>query len=416
MGMDKEISPETKKGRRRKQIIQLSVISCIVIIAFIFMIRTFSSGVSQKEIDLFVVNNGIIETTVSASGKIVPLSEEIITSPVASKILEVYKKSGDSLQKGDTLLKLDLMEAHTGMENQNNELAMKRYKLEQQKLTAQCELSEMKMATEIDEMKLQRMEVLLQNERYLDSLGASTSDQIKQVELEYLVQKKNLDQLKLRYNNLKLTSESDTRVLELDYMIASKNVSLTNKMIAEAQVRSPQNVTLVWVNDQIGSNVGAGSQLAIVANLKEFKVNAEISDSYADKVLPGNKAIVKIGKEDLMGKIGNVTPSVKDGQIQFTVILDTNNHQKLRSGLSVDVYIVHGIRDDAIRLERRAYYNGQGEYDLWVVEGDRATKKKVKLGDGSFDYVEILEGLRPGEKVIVSDMNKYRDYETLKIK
>lgn len=190
MGMDKEISLETKKRRRRKRIIQLSVISCIVIIAFIFMIRTFSSGVSQKEIDLFVVNNGIIETTVSASGKIVPLSEEIITSPVASKILEVYKKSGDSLQKGDTLLKLDLMEAHTGMENQNNELAMKRYKLEQQKLTAQCELSEMKMATEIDEMKLQRMEVLLQNERYLDSLGASTSDQIKQVELEYLVQKR----------------------------------------------------------------------------------------------------------------------------------------------------------------------------------------------------------------------------------
>lgn len=416
MGMDKEISPEIKKRRKRKSLIKLSVLGCVVIAVFVFIIKTFSSGVSEKDIDVFTVDSGVIETTVSASGKVVPLSEEVITSPVGSKILEVYKKSGDSLHVGDTILKLDLTEAHTGMENQNNELEMKRYKLEQQKLTAQSELSEMKMSIEIDEMKLKRTEVLLQNEKYMDSLGASTSDQIKQVELEYLVQKKNLEQLKLKYENLKRTSAADARILELDYMIAAKNVSLTNKTIAEAQVRSPQNATLTWVNDQIGASVAAGSELAIVANLKEFKINAQISDSYADKVLPGNKAMVKIGKEQLTGRVGNVTPAVSDGQIQFTVTLDKNNHPKLRSGLNVDVYVIHGIREDAIRLARRAFYSGQGDYDLWVVEDNKASKRKVKLGDGSFDYVEVVEGLQPGDKVIVSDMNRYRDDETLKIK
>ena len=74
------------------------------------------------------------------------------------------------------------------------------------------------------------------------------------------------------------------------------------------------------------------------------------------------------------------------------------------------------MRDDAIRVERRAYYNGPGDYELWVIADNKAIKRKVKLGDGSFDYVEVLEGLEPGEKVIVSDMNKYREYETLKIK
>ena len=416
MGMDKEISPEIKKRRKRKLQIKMAVLGCVVIAVFVFIIKTFSSGVSEKDIDVFTVDSGVIETTVSASGKVVPLSEEVITSPVGSKILEVYKKSGDSLHVGDTILKLDLTEAHTGMENQNNELEMKRYKLEQQKLTAQSELSEMKMSIEIDEMKLKRTEVLLQNEKYMDSLGASTSDQIKQVELEYLVQKKNLEQLKLKYENLKRTSAADARILELDYMIAAKNVSLTNKTIAEAQVRSPQNATLTWVNDQIGASVAAGSELAIVANLKEFKINAQISDSYADKVFPGNKAVVKIGKEQLTGRVGNVTPAVSDGQIQFTVTLDKNNHPKLRSGLNVDVYVIHGIREDAIRLARRAFYSGQGDYDLWVVENGKASKRKVKLGDGSFDYVEVVEGLQPGDKVIVSDMNRYRDDETLKIK
>ena len=416
MGMDKAISPEIKKKRKRKEIIKYSIAGCVALIGIIFVIRTFSSGVSQKEIDVFTVDSGVIETTVSASGKVVPLSQEVITSPVSSKILEVYKRSGDSLQVGDTILKLDLTEARTSMENQHDELEMKRYKLEQQKLNAESSLSEMKMSIEVDEMKLQRMEVQLQNEYYMDSLGASTSDKVKEAELEYMVQKKNLEQLKLKYENLKRTTAADLRIAELDYTIATKNASLSNKTLSEAQVRSPQKATLTWVNDAIGSSVAAGSELAIVANLKEFKVEATISDSYADKVLPGNKAIVKIGKENLTGQVGNVTPSVSNGQITFVVTLDDNNHPRLRSGLNVEVYVVHGMRDDAVRLQRRAFYSGNGTYDLWVIEGNEATKRQVKLGEGSFEYVEVLEGLEPGDKVIVSDMNRFRDNNTLKIK
>lgn len=128
--------------------------------------------------------------------------------------------------------------------------------------------------------------------------------------MEYKVQKMNLDQLKLKYNNQKRTSAADIRVQELDYNIALKNISLRTKMMKEAQVRSPQDATLIWVNDQVGATVPAGSQLAIVADLGSFKVEAEITDGYADKVLPGNKAIVKIGKEEHSGTVG-VVPSVK---------------------------------------------------------------------------------------------------------
>lgn len=105
---------------------------------------------------------------------------------------------------------------------------MKRFKLEQMKIVAESQLSEMKMSIDIDEMRLERMKVLLQNEKYLDSIGASTSDKIKQAELEYKVQKMNLDQLKLKYNNQKRTSAADIRVQELDYNIALKNISVAD--------------------------------------------------------------------------------------------------------------------------------------------------------------------------------------------
>lgn len=416
MSMDKEISADVKRRRKKILIIKLVCAGCAVVVFFVFLVKAFSAAVSLKDIDLGTVTKGEIGISVSATGKVASLSEEIITSPISSKILEVYKKSGEKLLKNDSILKLDLAEANVGMENQQDELEMKRFKLEQMKIVSESQLSEMKMSIDIDEMKLERMKVLLQNEKYLDSIGASTSDKIKQAELEYKVQKMNLDQLKLKYDNQKRTSAADIRVQELDYNIALKNISLRTKMMKEAQVRSPQDATLIWVNDQVGATVPAGSQLAIVADLTCFKIEAEITDGYADKVSPGNKAVVRVGNEELSGIVGNVVPSIKDGMIEFIVFLDDNDHERLRSGLKVDVFVINAVRDDALRLERRSFYNGPGDYNLWVVDDDHIIKKTVKLGEGSYDYVEVLDGLKIGDKVVVSDMNKYRDNDNLKIR
>ena len=226
MGMDKEISPEVKRRRKKILIIKFAFVACALVCFFIVLVKVFSAGIPLEDIDFGTVTKGEIGISVSATGKVAPLSEEIITSPISSKILEVYKKSGEKLSKNDSILKLDLAEANVGMENQRDELEMKRFKLEQMKIVAESQLSEMKMSIDIDEMRLERMKVLLQNEKYLDSIGASTSDKIKQAELEYKVQKMNLDQLKLKYNNQKRTSAADIRVQELDYNIALKNISI----------------------------------------------------------------------------------------------------------------------------------------------------------------------------------------------
>lgn len=100
----------------------------------------------------------------------------------------------------------------------------------------------------------------------------------------------------------------------------------------------------------------------------------------------------------------------------FTVALDDRSHGKLRSGLKVDVYVIYSLKEDVVRLNMGTFYAGKGEYDLWVVEGDEVRKRKVVLGENSFEYVEVVGGLKEGERVIVSDMNRNRDRERLKIR
>lgn len=414
--MDRDIPVEVLRKRKRKILITVAVAGILAIGVFSSLVSVLRSGVSEKDIEVATVDRGTIEVSVSASGKVVPLAEEIITSPVSSRIMEVYKKSGDNLQMGDPILRLDLNAADADFGKLKDEMAMKKCKLDQQSVTVKSRLSDLKMQIEIADMKLQRMAVELRNEHYLDSIGASTSDKVRQAQLNYKVETLLFEQLKQKYRNERLTSSADLKVSELEFNISKKSASLMGKTMNEAQVRSPRAAVLTWINNQVGATVTQGAQLAIVSDLKNFKVEAEIADSYADRVSPGAKAIVKIGSQKLEGIVGNVTPSVKNGIIGFTVTLNQSSNEKLRSGLKVDVYIISSISENVLRLANRSYYVGKGEYNLWVANGNVAQKKKVLLGEGSYDMVEVVSGLKQGDRIIVSDMERYKNASRLKIR
>lgn len=414
--MDQVISPEIKKQRKQKLRIKIAIILAISMGIFYFLINVFQPKIRENEINFGNVEWGAVEVSVYATGKVIPFAEEIITSPVSSKVLEVYKKTGDIVEKNEPLLQLDLETLKTEYDTKKESLEMQLSKLDLQRKTIANDLVDMKMQIDIDEMTLKRTLVALNNERYLDSIGASTREKVREAELNYTVKGMQLEQLKRKYENRKSASESEIKSLELDYKIAKRNIDLLFKTLGEAHVMAPRTATLTWINDQVGSSVSAGSNLAILSDLSSFKVEAEIADSYADKVSTGNRVNVMIGNEKFEGVVGNVTPSVNNGIIKFIVFLDDYSNKRLRSGLKVDVYVIHAMTEEGLRLPTGAYYMGQGEYDLWVKNGNKILKRKVLLGESGFEYVEIVNGLEKGERVVISDMGKYREKNVLTIK
>ncbi len=416
MTMDRIISPEERRKRQRTRYLKMAVGAAAGVAVFVLLVKLLSPKIDLNTVNVGTVDRGALEVSVYATGKVVPLAEEVITSPVSSKILEVYKKAGDRVRKDEPILQLDLETIRTEYETKKEALDMQWSKLDLQRSTIENTLAEMRMQIDIDRMMLERARVAAANERYLDSIGASTSEKVKQAELDYTIKKMQFEQLDRKYENQQRTSKSEIRSLELDYKIAKRNTDLLHKKLGEAQILAPRDATLIYINDQIGASVGEGTEVAILADLSSFKVEAEVADSYADKILSGNRVTVKIGREKLGGTVGNVTPSVKNGLIKFTVALDDRSHGKLRSGLKVDVYVTYSLKEDVARLNMGTFYAGKGEYDLWVVEGDEVRKRRVVLGENSFEYVEVVGGLKEGERVIVSDMNRNRDRERLKIR
>lgn len=415
--MDREIPKEVRTKERNKRIIKYGSIGGGCVVLLIVLISLMRSSVKEKDLVFSEVSQGTIEVSVSASGKVVPAFEEIINSPINTRILEVYKKGGDSVDVGTPILKLDLQSAETEYKKQLDEEQMKRYQLEQLKVNNNTYLSDLEMQVKVAEMKVNRMEVELRNERYLDSLGSGTTDRVHQAELNFKTGKLELEQLHQQLANERKVKAADLKVKQLEYEIFLKGLAETKRTLDDAQVRSPRKAILTYINNQIGAQVTEGSQIAVISDLSHFKVEGEIADTYGDRVAAGGKAIVKIGSEKLEGQVSSVTPLSKNGVISFTVQLVDDSNRRLRSGLKTDVYVMNAVKEDVLRIANASYYVGRGDYELFVLDGsNELVKRKVQLGDSNFEYVEVVSGLQPGDRVVVSDMSQYKNKNKLKLK
>ena len=415
--MDREIPKDVLKKERNRRILKYGGIGggCISLILILFSLMR--SSVKEKDLVFSEVSKGTIEVSVSASGKVVPAFEEIINSPINTRILEVYKKGGDSVNIGTPILKLDLQSAKTEYNKLLDEEQMKRYQLEQLKVNNSTYLSDLEMKVKVAEMKLNRMKVELRNERYLDSLGSGTMDRVHQAELNFETGKLELEQLHQQLANERKVKAADLKVKQLEYEIFLKGLAETKRTLDEAQIRSPRKAILTYINNQIGAQVNEGSRIAVISDLSHFKVEGEIADTYGDRVAAGGKAVVKIGSEKLEGQVSSVTPLSKNGVISFTVQLEDDSNRRLRSGLKTDVYVMNAVKEDVLRIANSSYYVGRGDYQLFVLDGsDELVKRKVRLGDSNFEYVEVVSGLQPGDRVVISDMSQYKNKNKLKLR
>lgn len=415
--MDREIPKEVRKKERNKQIMKYGGIGAAMVVCATLLLSFMQSGVKRKDLIVSTVDKGIIEVSVSASGRVVPAFEEIINSPIHSRILEVYGKGGDSVEVGTPILKLDLQSTQTAYNKLLDEEQMRRYQLEQLRINNETQLSNMAMNIKVSAMELNRKEVELRNERYLDSIGSGTTDKVRQAELAYNRGKLELEQLRQQYENEQKVKAADLKVKELEFNIFAKELAEMKRTLEDAQIRSPRKAILTFINNQVGAQVSQGEQVAIISDLSHFKVEAEIADAYGDRVAAGGRAIVKVGSEKLEGVISSVTPLSKNGVISFSVQLNNDSHKRLRSGLKTDVYVMNAVKEDVMRVANSSYYVGRGDYNLFVLDGDdQLVKRKVQLGDSNFEYVEVISGLQPGDQVVVSDMSEFRNKNKLKLK
>lgn len=416
--MDRELTPKERNSARRRKYLPYIIGGTAFTAGLITLLIASRQSVDREDLLITTVDSGTIETSVTGSGSIVPAFEEIINSPINSRIIEVYCKAGDSVDIGTPLLRLDLQSTETELNKLKDQIQMKNYELEQQKVNNNTRVSDLAMQVKVKEMTVNRLEAELRNERYLDSLGSGTGDRVRQAELAFNTGKLELEQMRQQLANERKVTAAGLSVKNLDINIARKNLGEMSRTLDDAQIKAPRKATLTFINDQIGQKVSEGEKIAIISDLSHFKVDGEIADAYGDRIRVGSKAVVRIGRNERMnGTVSNVTPLSRNGVISFSVRLDEDADSRLRSGLKTDVYIMCNVMEDVRRIKNGSFYTGPGSYELFVFNGnDKLERRSVRLGDSNFEFVEVVDGLNDGDRVVVSDMKRFINATSVKVK
>ncbi len=414
--MDRAISKQTLAKERKQRIIKITLIAVGVTAVIITLLKVLENGVQESSLQFSTAERGAIELTINTSGVVAPAIEEAVVSPISSRLLQVFHKHGDSVEQGTPLLQLDLLTTQSSYEKLKDQLQMRVLEGEQREAQNASNLSNMQMNLKVMDMQIDQKRIELKNAIRLDSLGGGTAGTVRQVEMNLKVAELEREQLKLKISNEQRIANAQRNVKELEVQIAQKNLAEIEKVLREARIQAPRTGILTFINSQVGSQVSAGQQLAIVSDLTQFRIDGEFPDGYASRVSTGTPVLIKVGSHRLNGQVTRIAPASKNGTLGCTVQILDSVVTGLRSGLKVELYLQTAKKHDVVRIGHAAFYKKPGKYELWVREGDYLRKREVVLGEASYQYIEVARGLKEGEQVVLTDLPQYKNETELKLR
>lgn len=412
--MDRALSESTKRKKRKKVFIRITAVFVILVVCILLLRHFIRPKINAGEFYTAKATVGNIQATVSASGTVLPEFEEIISSPVTSKIKGIVKNTGDNISGGDTILFLDKRSASVSLEKMRDELAMKMNNENKLKLQLEKSLIDLKTQYKVKKLQVENMEAEVNAERHLVEIGGGTKEKVEKAELNLQISKLELEQIEQTILNKEKTMEADLYGLNYEISIEKKNVNELQEKLNASTITADKKGVITWINSEIGKSVAEGEELVKIANLESFWVEGVISEMHATKLSSGGLVIVRINDDtEITGEIVSISPSVESNTIRFKVKLDEKNHSLLRPNLKVDLFVVTSFSKNVVLVKNGPFYRGGSKQEVFVENGDKLIRKIVEFGESNFDFVEIVSGLSDGDEVVVSDMSEFERYEEL---
>ncbi|MDE6558815.1 MAG: HlyD family efflux transporter periplasmic adaptor subunit [Muribaculaceae bacterium] len=387
-----------------------------VIIGFIIGVILFlRGGINESELKFGEVEVGEIRSAITTNGKIIPAFEESIISPVNTRILEVYVQEGDSVSIGAPLLRLDIEEFRNQYQQLADQLSIKQSEITSQSITDETQIADMEMRIKTKELAVDQLKEEYESEKRLDSIGSGTGERVRKARLAWQTSSLELKQMRIQLRNERRINRSRAESKQLEGKISSRELQNALRTLDEARILAPRAGIVTYLISNIGAAISAGEVLAILSDMTNFKVAGELPEGNGDKISVGAPVEVRIGKKTFTGKISNVSAKSNSGMIPFVVRLDSMDAAGLRGGVNVRISVIYNIKYDVLRIPMGSFFKGGGEYDLYVrTSPNMLEKRKVKLGDSNPDYIEVVSGLKKGERVNLNLMEVNKNKQRIK--
>jgi len=409
-----DIRIEKKKGLRalftKRGIPYLAGAVLLVFIVWL-LVRGNSSTlrVDARTISVGTVARGEFNDYIRVTGQVQPITT-VQLSPLEAGVVErLVVEEGASVHKGDVLVELSNTSLTLEILNSEAELAEKQnilrntlISMEQQKLDLRLDKVQLDLDVERKRRTWQQNEEL-----YRSNLIAREEWLQSKEDYELAAKKRELNIERQVQDSLYRTVQIEQMEDNLANM--KRNMELIRQRIGNLQVKSPIDGEVGLLDVVLGQSVTSGQKIGQVNDLSDYKVEAQIDESYIDRVRAGLDATFERQDTAYTMRLRKVYPEVRNGQFRADFTFVGAHPRNIRSGQTYYLHLELGQPTDAVIIPRGSFYQSTGGAWIYVLapEGDRAYKRQIRIGRQNPQYYEVLEGLEPGERVIVSGYENY---------
>ncbi len=414
--MDRPIDQgEQKRHKLRRLVVPLTVV-VVALILIVLIVNWLRPSIRRDRIRLARVEVGEVSATLDATGLVVPEFEEVLTAPMATRVVRILKTAGAEVARGDTIVVLDDRNPRRDVNRLEEQISLQENARSQAGLQLARNQDDLTAQQAIKQLELESFRFEVDRNRQLFDIGLITHDLVRQSETDVERATIELAHLQSQLTNAQQDHAATLKGLDLEIAILETDLDLERQRLERTIVTSNRTGIVTWVVPSEGAAVTAGEAVAQVADLSAYRVDATLSDVLARRLTVGLPATIRSGDTRLAGHVNKILPTVTNGIVTFEVALDEQDHTVLRPNLRVDVHAVTARNIQTLRVRRGPVLTIDGRETVFVLRGDRAVRTPIKIGLSNFEMYEIVEGLVAGDEVIISDMSDYRNMQEVKCK
>ncbi|WP_421754913.1 efflux RND transporter periplasmic adaptor subunit [Croceimicrobium sp.] len=412
------ISPEERPGFWKKYRWWL-ITSLVFISLLVFLMqgeRVYE--LSKDRVLLARVEATLFEDVISFQARVEPEVSFSLDAVEGGTVQEIFVEAGQAVKAGQPLLRLanttlmlDFMNRETQIVEQINNLRNTRMQLELNERQLQEQVLDLRF-----EQEAMARQYAIDTLLFKDSVIASQEFLDSEARFRYLVEKREL--LEDNFQTNRHYRARQLEALDRSIEMMERNLNAIRKNLENLVVKAPIDGQLTTFIPEIGQSINRGENIGRIEDLDTYILRANIDEHYLSRVEVGQKAFYELNNYRWELTVSKVYPQVSNNQFVVDFEYQDTIPAQLRSGQGLNLRLALSASANAVLVPRGAFFSSTGGNWVFVLndKGDQAYKRAVELGRQNPDYIEVISGLEPGEQIISSSYESFKEYEQLRLK
>lgn len=374
--------------------------------------------VSRKYQTVSQVKRDVFKDYIRISGQVIPIQVVQLSPEEGGIVRDIVLEEGAKVRKGDVILRLSNSNLDLQILNAEAELAEKQNLLRNTQITMQQDLLNNRTERISLDLDVQRKKRNFEQNRRLYEERLISRETYLQSREDYdlVCRKHDLIVQRLRQDSISRSVQMEQMEENLTNM--QQNVIAVRGRREKLELRSAIDGELGLLDVELGQSIAAGEKVGQINDLSDFKIQSQLDEHYIDRVRTGLQAMFVRDGKTYQVSVRKVYPEVRGGKFRIDLVFVGEKPEKIRSGQTYDMNLELGAPKEAVIIPRGTFFQTTGGNWIFVLdkEGNRAYRRNIRIGRQNPQCYEVEEGLEPGEEVIISGYEAFKDKEMLILK